>query len=215
MLTLNHIANAGFEAEEIDDRIFLVKDFISQDEIDQLMEIATKATNDDWENRYIESVENFSELKFGRRDIDNLVKEGKLEITDSWKDKVLNVHTYKLVDDLTNRLRDVFKEVDTEVRGIGIIQRQYAGVPLKEHVDNHTDPSLDYATVIYVNDDYTGGEIFFSGRGLELKPKAGSLLIFPTDENYLHGVNPPGEGPVRYVMPSFVGKPNFYEHNKY
>lgn len=215
MLTIDHILKAGYEAQEIDDRIFLVHNFLDKSELDYLMFISETSTQQDWENKYIEGVEEFCEVKFGRRDVDNLIAEGKLEVTDSWKDKVLNIDSLEISETLTKRLNVIFQDVDTEVRGVGIIQRQYAGVLLKEHVDNHTDPSLDYATVIYLNDDYVDGEVFFSTRGIELKPPVGSMLIFPTDENYLHGVKAPGEGPMRYVMPSFVGKPNFYEHNKY
>lgn len=55
------------------------------------MFISETSTQQDWENKYIEGVEEFCEVKFGRRDVDNLIAEGKLEVTDSWKDKVLNI----------------------------------------------------------------------------------------------------------------------------
>ena len=33
-----------------------------------------------------------------------------------------------------------------------------------------------------------GGEIYFPNWGIEIKPKAGSLVIFPSNDEYVHGV---------------------------
>jgi hypothetical protein len=87
-------------------------------------------------------------------------------------------------------------------------------VPLKDHVDNHTDPSLEYAAVLYLNDNYFAGEVYFVNQNIELKPDSRSLLIFPSTEGWRHGVNPPGPGPHRYVLPSFVSRKDFWEINK-
>jgi predicted 2-oxoglutarate/Fe(II)-dependent dioxygenase YbiX len=40
----------------------------------------------------------------------------------------------------------------------------------------------------YPNDDYDGGEIVFPDYDLKIKPKPNSLIMFPGNENYLHGV---------------------------
>jgi len=61
---------------------------------------------------------------------------------------------------------------------------------------------VDYGSVIYINQNYTGGEIYFPQHGLELKPKEGSLIFFPSSSYYLHGVRPVIEG-VRYTSPHF------------
>ena len=87
---------------------------------------------------------------------------------------------------------------------MGTIQRQYEGARLIEHVDNHADPNIKYAVIMYINEDYTDGELFFRKLDLTIKPPAKSLIIFPSGEEYLHGVKPPGTGPYRYVLPSFV-----------
>ena len=44
---------------------------------------------------------------------------------------------------------------------MGIIQRMQTGVELKSHVDQNTDPSVRYGTILYINDDYSDGELFF------------------------------------------------------
>jgi predicted 2-oxoglutarate/Fe(II)-dependent dioxygenase YbiX len=61
---------------------------------------------------------------------------------------------------------------------------------------------VDYGAVIYLNDDYEGGEIYFPDHKLEFKPKAGTLVFFPSNTMYIHGVREITKG-VRYTTPSF------------
>jgi len=71
-------------------------------------------------------------------------------------------------------------------------------------VDTDGDPSIAYAAIGYINDDYSDGELFFSELNLEVKPRAGSLMIFPGSSEYRHGVKAPGPGKSRYALPTFV-----------
>ena len=94
------------------------------------------------------------------------------------------------------------------------MQRQYEGVPLVAHVDNHTDNSLEYAAVFYLNDDYTNGEVYFVNQNIEMRPPIRSLLVFPTSDEWEHGVKEVGPGPHRYVIPSFIAKKDFWKKHK-
>ena len=217
MLTLEKISNNGFSAVEVESRIFLLEDFLTTEEVEELLAISKAATQDEWEGAYLDNMKDFCMSKFGRDDIENLVAEGKLELTGNWNDKILRIDKLKVSGQIGQRVTALFDGVDglRDGSSVGIIQRQYEGVALTEHVDNHTDPSLDYACVAYLNDDYEGGEVFFSKFGIDLKPKPGSLLVFPTTEDWSHGVYEVKAGPVRYVLPIFVGKKDFYKDNKY
>lgn len=62
------------------------------------------------------------------------------------------------------------------------------GFWLVPHVDTLSSERNHIASVYYINDDYTGGEIVFPDHNLKIKPKANSLIIFPGNENYLHEV---------------------------
>ena len=44
------------------------------------------------------------------------------------------------------------------------------------------------ANILYLNDDYEGGELFFPDFKFEIKPKSGMLISFPGNTHYLHGV---------------------------
>lgn len=47
----------------------------------------------------------------------------------------------------------------------------------------------DYSSLVYLNDDYDGGEIVFPEYDLAIKPKPGEVVTFPTNAMYLHAVN--------------------------
>lgn len=214
-LTKEYISRLGYEVEELDYRIFLIKNFISEEERIKIVDMAKSASKEDWEYHYMQGVIEMAKVKFGREDIDNLVKEGLYEITTNWIDKTLVISDELLKHRLTKRAQEIFNfRDDLTFNGCGTIQRQYEGVPLIDHVDDHTDNSLVYAAVFYLNDDYTDGEVYFVNQNLQLRPPIRSLLVFPTSDGWRHGVKEVGLGPHRYVIPSFISKKNFWQKHQ-
>jgi hypothetical protein len=65
-------------------------------------------------------------------------------------------------------------------------------------VDNNV-----YGLVVYINDDYEGGEIFYTKQNIIYKPKAGDLIIHSAEDHCEHGVNPVKTN-VRYSFPSAI-----------
>lgn len=55
-----------------------------------------------------------------------------------------------------------------------------------DHPDTQTPRSIINA-LLYLTNDYTGGEIFFPEVNMSIKPKAGSVVVF--DADLMHGVN--------------------------
>ena len=84
-----------------------------------------------------------------------------------------------------------------------------AGMSMPPHADNaHPDgspqpmPWRDYASVIYLNDEYQGGEFYFPEIGVEVKPVTGLLLAFPGGMRHFHGVREV-QAATRYTMPGW------------
>jgi predicted 2-oxoglutarate/Fe(II)-dependent dioxygenase YbiX len=82
----------------------------------------------------------------------------------------------------------------------------------------------DLSVVYFVNDDFAGGELVFPDIDLVVKPQAGTLVCFPSDHNYIHGVNPVTSGH-RYTIvtwmrvegmppPEEVNRASFDEFNR-
>lgn len=58
-----------------------------------------------------------------------------------------------------------------------------------QHEDSANEGYLKFSSIIYLTDDYEGGEIVFPELDFEYKPKAGDLILFPS-HGYLHEVKP-------------------------
>lgn len=61
----------------------------------------------------------------------------------------------------------------------------------------------DLSTVIFLNDDFTGGEFVFPEFRLRIKPEPGLLICFPSTYEYLHAVEPVTTG-VRYSIVNWM-----------
>ena len=212
-----NLRDNGFIFEEVTDEILWIKDFFTNEDLDFVLKCIDNASQADWEIEYTTNLARFCMEKFGRDDVDNLVAEGKFEITQNWADKNLNIKHHKEQQVFYKRLSKMVDASDPllMLSGLATIQRMQKGVELKSHTDQHTDPSIRYATIIYINDDYVDGKLFFPKLDISLRPKPRDLLFFPGDENHEHGVKHVGEGPIRYVIVGFIKEKDHYEKNKY
>lgn len=84
------------------------------------------------------------------------------------------------------------------------ISKYIEGAYMGPHVDYHGEPNLRpiMSAVMYLNDDMEGGELHFTKLGVKIKPKAGSIVIFPSVEPYYHMSTPVTSG-VKYMSPAF------------
>jgi hypothetical protein len=60
-----------------------------------------------------------------------------------------------------------------------------------------------YGMVVYINDDYDGGEIYYTKQNLVYKPKAGDFVVHSAEDHCEHGVYPVKTN-VRYSFPSSI-----------
>lgn len=45
-----------------------------------------------------------------------------------------------------------------------------------------------YVSLLYLNDEYSGGELYFPNQKIEIKPEKASLIMFDPSSEFLHGV---------------------------
>jgi predicted 2-oxoglutarate/Fe(II)-dependent dioxygenase YbiX len=83
------------------------------------------------------------------------------------------------------------------------------GQRYSEHADSMPGSRAVYgqrllSAVLYLNDDYEGGELHFPRQGLTYNPKAGSLVLFPSNYCYPHASLPVRHGAKYAVVTWFV-----------
>lgn len=71
------------------------------------------------------------------------------------------------------------------------------------HYDGNTGTARVVSPILYLNDDYEGGELEFVNFNLKIKPKAGTLYIFPASYPYRHIAHPVKSG-TKYAIVTWL-----------
>ena len=132
--------------------------------------------------------------------------------TDIWKNRVSDPdklikntpEVYNIISEIQNRfLTKVSEFYNVKVQAPSpFIARWFVGNVQPPHADKTNYPNYDIGSVIYLNNEYEGGEIYFPQHDIEIKPIAGNAFAFPGDEHYMHGVKEITSG-CRYTLPVF------------
>lgn len=203
-INIQSITDLGYEYDEIYKNIFLIKNFLSEIELEGFYQLINNCTEDDWAatKHYTKHLEDRAQELTGSRDI----SAAKIEITENWDDKVTALFGKTTLEQpLAERVSKFFnKDCGFDFRSFGTLQRMYDGTELKSHYDDKADVRHVWACVAYLNDDYNGGELYFTKKNIEIVPPKGSLMLFPATEEYEHGVKHVKKGPIRYVLPAFI-----------
>lgn len=199
------IANSGYEYKKLANDAYLVYNFLTKEEQAALFKLADETLPPQWSFHYLKELEDMGKDLYNRTDIASLIIEGKLMLIPRNMDQIISTEPLEeIADRITNRLNDQFLPEGYKSIKYGVIQRHYEGVHLDDHRDTDCNPNLKYATVVYLNDEFGGGEIYFKDEDLtmEMKPIPRSMLIF--NANRLHGTNPVIGKETRYVLTSFI-----------
>jgi predicted 2-oxoglutarate/Fe(II)-dependent dioxygenase YbiX len=124
------------------------------------------------------------------------------------------VHTYHEIQGLDSDLLDMIQETALMVYSFVLnnynskfdhfinekthIAKFVEGKGMHEHFD--ASRPNDIATLIYLNNDYDGGDIYFPKYEISFKPEPGDLLCFPDNPSFVHGVKPIIRG-TRFTLP--------------
>lgn len=75
--------------------------------------------------------------------------------------------------------------------------------PHADNTDENGNPSSwrqnKYVAILYLNEEYDGGELYFVQHGIEIAPKTGTVVVFDPNSEYLHGVKMIKSG-LRYTL---------------
>lgn len=180
------------ESKQLAPGIELWENFITDEEHQYLINTCKSLTQEDWEETYNKQF-NY-----------NLNRDGK-EPNSEWKDRIYQFpKDNDIIININKRIND-FVKCDGEFPSLLCrSQRHYPGSFLHEHYDAIQSPSLSHAMVLYLNDDYNGGELYFKNFNIEFKPPVKSLIKFLSTEQYVHGIKMVESGPDRFVLTGFI-----------
>jgi hypothetical protein len=179
------------------DTIKVIKNFMPQRDIDSFMDFANKFSNNDEEKTHhwvIEgkNIENTPIAHLFKK-YENLMrseaeKQYSLKID---KDRSLDffVHPVGSYLEPHTDIIDYFQEEIYDVGNLLIEQEKHWPFLWSGHV----------SIIIYLNDDYDGGILYFPDQNVEIKPEPGMLVIFPGNMHFLHGVTET-KGTKRYTI---------------
>jgi len=113
-------------------------------------------------------------------------------------------------------LREFYGEPELYSDTIQLVKWK-TGMSMPPHADNahpdgspHDTPWRDYASVVYLNDDYEGGDLYLPRIPFRLATRKGLLLGFRGDYRHEHGVDEIKRG-VRYTMPGWYSRDRAHE----
>lgn len=172
------------------DQILVFEKFLDQKLVDTYCDFITTSTlwekngDGEWNERSIN-------IKTMPESIRNSVLDYRIKV----KNKILETYTIS-----TDLYCDIFQFVRWRIG-----DRLYPPHADAEHISGHPHPFYyrNYSAITYLNDNYKGGEIYFTEFD-SFKPRLepGTLVIFPTSLKYTHGVTEVEEGE-RYTIASF------------
>jgi hypothetical protein len=113
----------------------------------------------------------------------------------------------KCLDHYANETGNSFGWIPDHYR----IQKYNLNAYMGPHTDSTDKTAIHSPTisaVMYLNDNYNGGELVFPKQNITIKPSAGSVIVFPSYPPYYHDPQPVISGS-KYMCPVFCYKERF------
>ena len=126
------------------------------------------------------------------------------------------IYTNKIDDTATAICESVFGTIIPQYYGVQIewyetphIIRYRAGGKYVPHSDAdarkddqsgwYRNVERDFSAIIYFNEGFEGGQLFFPNQDYRITPKPGMLVCFPSDHRFIHTAEPTISG-IRYAF---------------
>lgn len=100
--------------------------------------------------------------------------------------------TWQYLDDYAQRYHFMFSGIEPVN-----VNRYLPGEFYKPHADSGKELPRVVSALVYLNDVENGGQTEFVHHNVSVQPKAGRLVIFPSNYAYAHAAHPPVDG-VKY-----------------
>jgi predicted 2-oxoglutarate/Fe(II)-dependent dioxygenase YbiX len=97
----------------------------------------------------------------------------------------------------------------------GLFEVHSDGIGMRKNKTFYKWKDRDYSLILFLSDDFDGGELFFPNLGYTVKPEAGKMVCFPADKSeFDHGVNPVTRGTRIQIISFLTCVGTTREHNE-
>ena len=189
--------------------LLIQPDVLSREGIDFLINHAKSTPSENVGTFDLESSN--KQMKSGESKIDLSVRNVKNSNIGNILGQVKDLYQ-DIVDNIVNPFYG-FKVKDSEIPQLltynsgGHYKPHYDAVSLWKNPDDSIiwkkSVDRDLSTVLFLNDDFEGGEFVFPELRVRIRPEPGLLVAFPSSQFYLHGVEPVISG-TRYSMVNWM-----------
>lgn len=109
-----------------------------------------------------------------------------LQLTESDKDLIsFSHHIHKKIKEKVLEYSGYFG-INIEKNEKNKLVKYQSGDFFTSHRDDHPLTPRTFSTILYLNNDYVGGDLYFKHFDFKYKPDAGDLIIFPSNYPYSH-----------------------------
>jgi hypothetical protein len=191
--------------EEVAPCVFIYDDVYSQYSSERFIELLNTECEKDsgylmWlraqvGDGYISDIRTSMTCELEPLNASNIQDNDVLEIANTWKD------IFEKVDKTVWDYREK-NELDLSADESYRVLKYGSGAEYRAHHDHGPGNRRVMSLVSFLNDDFTGGELVFPKFDLEIKPKAGRCVLFPSNFPYMHIAMPVGvdDGTVKYSL---------------
>lgn len=115
----------------------------------------------------------------------------------------------------SNKVKELFPHLMIHQLLVGKYEKGASMVVHRDSDSHQQCEDCEVSGVLYFNDNYVGGEIYFPNIGKQYLPSSGSIVLFGIhDTDYDHGVKTIESG-VKYVMPMCFTNNKKYLNKEY
>jgi hypothetical protein len=186
--TENNVTQPWSSYEEISPGIFVYHDVLPKelDLINRLESVLSNNAKYTWQEAFVGYRQRMPEyrdcvdFKFKKTDMQYDKSEESIKLQDIWQDcfdrQSLAVQDYCHKFNINGlKYWEAFNFIKYE-----------KGHHFMEHHDHGFSYNCTVSLVAYLNDDFEGGELFFRLQGINYIPKAGDVVLFPSNFMYPH-----------------------------
>jgi hypothetical protein len=174
-------------------------DFVSKEDCEYIIDYAIKSNawsfseDEFWNSRvfYPEMLPNDNEFKIK---MSSILKKTKQFISKEYNLKNVYADTFHVVRWFDGQLQPAHQDN---------MENVMYGVDFFKH--------RSYGSIIYLNDNFEGGETYYPQYDIAICPKSGKLAVHLGDGDHLHSVNEIKNG-TRYTIAAFWGTEKEYDN---